>query len=135
MSSIRDDILTYINANLEADFSYTEELPWQKDGKGLYLLNFKYIYVDRPQTIQEPLFETLDGSSAVNEILTISVYFATDAKILPSTYDDQVTAIKRGRFYTATLGMTQRMSIVSSTYDGDALVTQVDYSFTKLIID
>ena len=135
MSSMRDDILVYVNANLETGFSSTEELPWTKDEKGLYLFNFKYIYVDRPQTTQETLFETLDGSSAVTETLTISVYFATDAKILPSNYDEQVQAIKRGRFYTATLGMTQRTAIVSTEYDGDALVTQIDYSFSKLIID
>jgi len=133
MSSMRDDILVYINDNLVDGFSSSTELPWQKDGKALYLMNFKYIYVDRPQTTQEPLYDTLDGLGIVNEITTISVYVATDAKQLPSTYDEQVQAIKLGRFDTSSLGSTQRISIVETEYEGDALVTKVDYSFTKII--
>lgn len=133
MSLMREDILTYIEAIVTDSFKTTQELPWQKDGQSLYLKNFKYIYVDRPQTTQEPLYDTLDGLGIVNEITTISVYFATDAKTLPSGYDEQVTLIKSGRFDTSTTGQTQRTSIVSTEYEGDALVTQVDYSFTQIM--
>ena len=131
--SSRDDLLDYIKNNLTKDFKFTEELPWQKDGQALYLKNFKYIYVDRPQTEQEPLFDTLDGGGAVLETTTTTVYIATDAKTLPKTYDEQVNVIKLARLIVP--GTTQKTTLVSTEYIGDALSTEIEVEQVRTIIN
>jgi len=42
----------------------------------------KKIYVNQPQTAQDPLIDTLDGGGVVDETTTVTVYVATDAKKL-----------------------------------------------------
>ena len=130
---IRDDLIEYIKSNLTKDFKSTAELPWTKDGSTLYLKNFKYIYVDRPQTEQEPLYDGLDGSGAVIETTTISVYIATDAKNLPSTYTEQLQLIKKAR--TDETGASQKTALVSTEYIADALSTKIDIAHTLTILN
>jgi len=135
MSSMREDLLDFIKANIVDGFKVSEELPWQKDGNALYLKNFKYVYVSRPQTTQEPLFDTFDGGSAVNEITSCSAYFSTDAKTIPPGYDDLVSKIKLARLDDSYVGAIQKATLVSTEYVGDALVTQLDISYKTLILN
>lgn len=129
---MRDLVYSFINDNLVTGFKLTDSLPWSKDGAPLYHKNKKTIYVDRPNTTQEPLFDTLDGMSAVEEITTVSVYVVTDAKTLPSNYEALVSAIQGGRVdATLTAGYTQRQTPVSTEYEDDTLVTQFDFTFSK----
>lgn len=131
---IRDDLITYIEANLKTGFNVSQELPWQKDGQPLYVKNMKRIYVDNPQTTQEPLYDGLDGSGAVIETTTVQIYIATDAKNLPSTYDEQVTAIKRAR--TDVEGASQLTALVSTEYiTGDALSTEIEVAHKITILN
>lgn len=129
---MRDLIYNYIESNLTTGFKLSSELPWVKGNQPLYMKNMKSIYVDRQQTVQEPLVDTLDGLHIVNEITTVSVYVATDAKKLPSNYDAMVTTVKAGKLDTAITGFTQNATTVSTAYDGDNLVTQFDFNFNKL---
>jgi len=131
--SIREDLITYIKKNLTKDFKSTTELPWQKDGQALYLKNFKFIYVDRPQTTQEPLFDTLDGGGAVLETTITSVYIATDAKNLPKTYAEQVQLIKQARLIEE--GVSQKTTLVETEFKGDALSTKIEVSQVRTIIN
>ena len=129
---MRSDILTYLKANLVSGFGVSEELPWDASGQPLYLKNMKKIYVDRPQTVQEPLIETLDDRGIVNESTTVVVYVSTDAKTIPTNYDTMVTTVKAAKALDTTTGWRQRTTDVVTTFESDNLVTEFTFNFTKL---
>lgn len=132
---MRSDILTYLKANSVSGFSVSEELPWEASGQPLYLKNMKKIYVDRPQTVQEPLIETFDNRGVVDETTTVVVYVSTDAKNLPTNYDTMVNTVRLARLENLTEGWRQRLTEVETSFESDNLVTQFTFSFTKLIIN
>ena len=132
---MRELILDLIESSLATGFSTSGRLPFDQNDTPLYLQNFKRIYVDLPQTEQDPLFQTLDGGGAVNETTTISAYVATDAKTLPSTYDAQLAALRAVRINNNISGYNQRISSVSTEYIDDHLVTTVDYVFVKTLLN
>lgn len=129
---MRSLILTYLEANKPSGFGVSQNLPFDQNGSALYLQNLKSLYVDNPQTEQEPLYDTLDGNSIVSETTTISVYVVTDAKTLPSNYDALVTLVKGVKNISTITGFTERRAIVNTSYaNGDQLVTQVELRFTN----
>lgn len=132
---MRDIILDLIDNSLQTGFSSSGRLPYDQNDTPLYLQNFKRIYVDLPQTEQEPLFNTLDGGGAVNETVTVTAYVATDAKTLPSTYDAQISALRAIRINNSITGYGQKLTNVSTDYVDDALVTTVDYVFVKTLLN
>jgi hypothetical protein len=95
----------------------------------------KRIYVDQPQTVQEPLIDVLNGHGVVNENTTVSIYLATDAKKLPANYDAVVSMIKSTRLDPAITGVTQRATTVSTEFVNDVMVSEFDINFRKLIIN
>ena len=132
---MRDIILTYLKANVVTGFGVSDNLPFQQNGEPLYLQNLKSLYVTQPTTEQEPLFETLDANAPVSETTVASCYVVTDAKTLPSNYDDLVSAVK-GIRTTATVkagGYTGKEVDVTTSLVDDTIVTQFDMEFTKVI--
>lgn len=129
---MRQAILDYLNTLSTGGFSVTTDLPWSSGGNPLYLTNPKRIYVDRPQTTHDPLFRTLDGTSINTEVTSISIYFAADAKQLPANYETLVSNIKLARNIAAIEGVSRRESDVTSDFNQDMLVTQIELRFTKL---
>jgi hypothetical protein len=77
----------------------------------------------------------LNGHGIVNETTTITVYVVTDAKQIPANYDTLVSTIKNARLDTGISGVTQRATSVSTEYSADALVTQFNINFRKLIVN
>lgn len=132
---MRSIVLDYLNANKVTGFTATDMLPFNSSGQPLYQNNFKTIYVDQPQTVQEPLIDVLNGPGVVNETTTISVYVVTDAKKLPANYDAVVSMIKNARLDSDIAGVTQRATTVSTEYQADAMVTQFNINFRKLIVN
>ena len=132
---MRDLILAWLTDNAVTGYTVTAELPWDSSGQPLYLNNMKRIYVDQPQTVQEPLIDVLNGHGVVNETTTVSIYLATDAKKLPANYDAVVSMIKSTRLDPAISGVTQRATQVSTEFVADVLVSQFDINFRKLIIN
>ena len=129
---MRDIILTYLNDNVVTGFGVSDNLPYNQNGEPLYLQNLKSLYVDQPQTEQEPLFDTLDDQAIVSETTTASCFVVTDAKVLPSNYDELVTAVKGVRTAATVLGYTAKEVDVNSNIIGDELVTQFDMEFKKI---
>ena len=129
---MRDIILTYLNDNVVTGFGVSDNLPYNQNGEPLYLQNLKSFYVDQPQTEQEPLFDTLDDQAIVSETTTASCFVVTDAKVLPSNYDELVTAVKGVRTAATVLGYTAKEVDVNSNIIGDELVTQFDMEFKKI---
>ena len=132
---MRDLILGLVD-NIAVDgFSTSNKLPFDQNGVPLYLQNFKKVYVDLPQTEQEPLFNTLDGNGPVNETITVTAYIATDAKTLPSNYNQLLTALKSIRISSDITGYNQKTTGVQTEYVDDSLLTVVDWVFVKTIIN
>jgi len=132
---MRTEVIEYLDANKVSGYTVTQELPWDSSGTPLYLKNFKRIYVDRDQVVQEPIIDVLNGTGVVNEITTVRVYVTTDAKTAPSNLDTLVSTIKNARMTSDITGVTQRATQVSSAFEGDALVTEFEISFRKLIVN
>jgi len=130
---MRTVIYNYIRALGLKSVLISNELPYQTNSTDLYLKNKKTIYVDAAQTSQSPVIDTLDGSGAVDEITTVSVYFVNDAKKVLTDYDQTVTQLKGARTAVGTETYSQKLCQVSVTYEEDAMVTQLEFSFRKFI--
>jgi hypothetical protein len=133
---MRTEIITSLQAISKVilnDFKITDNLPWEDNGAPLYHHNKKHIYVDMPQTRQEPVLNDFAMKGTVNETNTVRVYFVTDAKQLPSNYYDLVTAVKAIRSTYAVTGVIDRTCQVSTTFQADALITEFEFSNRKTI--
>ena len=127
------DYIDGLSSAQKGTFSLSTELPYDSSGVPLYLKNFKRIYVNVAQIAQDTLLDSLDGSGTVDEITTVGVFFVTDAKTLPSNYDSLVELIKDARLTTDITGVIQRLCQVTTRFEQDALVTEFEFSFRKLI--
>jgi hypothetical protein len=132
---MRSDILDYLAQNKVTGYSVTQELPWDSSGAALYLKNFKKIYVDQDQVVQEPLIDVLNGGGIINQDTTVAVYVTTDAKNAPSNLATLVSTIQNARLDPAVTGVTQRATQVSTEFVGDAQVTTFEISFRQLIVN
>ena len=130
---MRADLIAYLKTQSLGTVSVTEETPWTKDGEPLYLKNFKRIYIDREQIAQEPLFNTLDGSSLVNQTTTLIAYLVIDAKNPLVNYETIVSSMKAARNSVSPSSKLDRTVAVAKSYEGDALVTEFTFEFRQLI--
>jgi hypothetical protein len=130
---MRTVIYNYIRALGLKSVTLSNELPYQTNGTDLYLKNKKTIYVDAAQSNQDAVTDTLDGKGAVDEITTVSVYFVNDAKKMLPDYDQIVNQIKGARTAAGTEGYIQKLCQVTVSYDEDAMVTELGFSFRKLL--
>ena len=130
---MRTVIYNYIRDLRLKGWTLTEHLPFEDNNAPLYHHNKKHIYVDTAQTAQTPMFDAFNGSGTVDEVTTVSVYFVNDAKKLPPDYDSVVEQIKGARTTTGTEGYIQKLCQVSSSYNADAIITHLEFSFRKLL--
>jgi hypothetical protein len=131
---MRSVIYNYIKELKLRTITLTDNLPWDDNGAPLYHHNKKHIYVDTAQSTQSAMFDALNGGAGtVDEITTVSVYFVNDAKKLPPDYDAIVDQIKGARTAAGTEGYIQKLCQVSSSYNGDAIITHLEFSFRKLL--
>jgi hypothetical protein len=129
---MREDILTYIKTLSLGGFTISDDLPREEGGVMLYVKNPKRIYVDRPQYSEEPLIQALNGFDIHSEATTVSIYFTADAKTLPANYGGLVENLRLGKNVNTTEGYNNRVVNVNTEYLNDLLITQIDYTFSKL---
>jgi hypothetical protein len=89
--------------------------------------------VDRTEYSNEPLIATLDGTQIDSEIASVRVYFSSDAKLLPPNYDQVITSLRAGKDVTTITGVTRRECLISTTFEEDLLVTELEFRFTTII--
>lgn len=133
---MRQAIYNYIdnlNKTTMGSFSLATELPYDSSGVALYLKNFKRIYIDIDQVSQEAVFDAMNAAGAVDEITIVRAYFVTDAKALSSNYEALVEAIKSARLTSDIEGVIRRLCQVTTRFEADALVTEFEFSFRKLL--
>lgn len=129
---MRQSVIDYLQGLNLGSFTIASEVPWTETGTELYLKNLKKIYVDVDAFTTEPVITTFTGLNLNNETTVVRVYFANDAKQLPSNYDDVVASIKAAKDVESTAGYTRREADVSTSYNSDRLVTEIELRYIKL---
>jgi len=130
---MRTEIIDYINTLSLGSFTVSNELPWTDSGTtALYLKNLKKVYVDIAEYSHDTLLTTLDGMVINSDAISVRIYFACDAKQLPGNYDDLVVALRTCKDIDLEDGSYRRLSSVSTSFESDMLVTELQIRFTKL---
>lgn len=130
---MRTEILEYAQGLNLGTVTVSTELPWVDNDVPLYLKNLKRIYVNTDDVEVDPFIQTLDGVNISNEVTSVRLYFACDAKILLSNYDDIITELKAARNLTTITAVQRRECLVSTSVENDVLITELEYRFTKLL--
>ena len=129
---MRTEIIDYVQGLNLGTFTVSTELPYTESGQAMYVKNPKRIYVDEEQITSEPILQALDGLTVVNEETAVTIFFSVDSKLLPANYETVLTALKGARNITTIDGVIRRELDVSTGYDGDLLVTELEIRFNKI---
>ena len=130
---MRTDVIDYLQTQNFGTFIVSTELPFSESGTPLYIKNLKKIYVDVDQSTSESLIRTLSGVNITRDTITVVVYFANDAKTIPPNYDDVVELVRSAKdILPTTSGFTSREVDVSTSFDTDKLITEIELRYIKL---
>jgi hypothetical protein len=129
---MRTEILDYINTLSLGGFLLSQELPFEENGDPLYLKNLKKIYVGIPEYSTEALIRTFSSQDINSETTTIRIFFAADAKSLPTNYEALVSDLKAAKDIDTIANIYRREVSVETTFEADALVTQLEMRFTNI---
>jgi hypothetical protein len=110
----------------------SEESPWRDNTIPLYIKNLKKIYVDNVEYLSEPLIATLGTLSINQQTQSTRIYFANDAKTVPSNYDTLVQDLILAKNINLADGTNRREADVRVSYENDVMVTEIEIRFTKL---
>ena len=129
---MREQVIDKIKALAMNGVRLSTELPYDESGVAVYLKNPKTLYVDRTQFTSSPIVQTLGGVNINNTTTSVSVYLAVDAKN-PQAQLDTIIDSLRGLEDTLVLdGTHTRESTVSTDYEEDMLVVNVEYNLTRI---
>jgi hypothetical protein len=129
---MRTEIIDYVQGLNLGTFTVSTELPYTESGQAMYVKNPKRIYVDEEQITSEPILQALDGLTVVDEEASVTIFFSVDSKLLPANYEAVLTALKGAKDITTIDGVIRRELDVSTGYDGDLLVTELEIRFNKI---
>ena len=129
---MRQAVIDYLGTFKLTPFRLSDELPFSNSGVEMYLKNSKVLYVDQSQKITNNAYSTFSGLLIDEETTTVRVYLSTDAKQLPSTYEALINNIRAGR--TALQPGYHKVECdVTTSYENDLMLTEIEFRFTKLI--
>lgn len=129
---MRTDVIDYIQTLNLGTFIVSSELPFSESGVPLYIKNLKKIYVDVDQYIVQPVIYTLTGLNISEQTIAVKVYFANDAKSIPPNYDEVVSEIRLAKDILPTAGFNRREVDVTTSFEADRLITEIELRFIKL---
>lgn len=129
---MRTEILDYLQSQNLGTITVSRELPWSENGVPMYLKNLKKVYAEAEQVENTPLITALDGTYVPSEVTTVTVFIACDAKQTPPNLDQIIASIRTAKDITTIEGVNRRECSVSTSYENDVLVTQLDFRFTKI---
>lgn len=129
---MRTQVIDKIKSLAISGINLSNELPYDESGVPLYVKNPKTLYVDRTQYESAPIVQTLGGVNINNTTTSVIVYLAVDAKN-PLAQLDTIIESLRGLEDTIVLdGTHTRESTVSTNYEDDMLVVNVEYRLTRI---
>lgn len=114
-------------------FSVVSDLPWLSDGNPLYVKNLKKIYVAAESSDLNPIVDTLDGTGIAHEIVTVNVYYACDAKTLPSNFDTLNDAVNDLRLDLRNGRWQQRRVNKTTELDADMIIVTQEFTFERIV--
>jgi hypothetical protein len=129
---MRTEIIEYFKGLKLRNFGVSEELPFSNSDRSMYLKNAKKIYTSLPNKTVEPLLEVLGNHGVFQEVNVVNVFFTTDAKNLPSDYETVVDQLRNGRNVNTEDNFFRREVDVNTSFEGDLMVTELEFRFTKL---
>ena len=130
---MRTELLAYFKTLTLTGIKVSEELPFTSSNTVMYLKNSKTVYVDMDQKARETLIPVLGNHGVSQEVHSVSVYLSTDAKNLPANYETVITQLSNGtNVVSTTTNYFNREVSIGTSFEGDLLVTQLDFRFTKL---
>lgn len=129
---MRQEVLDYINSLALGGYLLSNDSPWRDNGVPLYIKNLKKIYVDNTEYLSEPLIATLGTVRINQETQTTRIYFANDAKTVPSNYDTLVQDLRASKDIVIDEGFNRREADVRVSYENDVMVTEIEIRFTKI---
>lgn len=130
---MRSEIIAYLKQLTLKNYKIAEELPFESNGIELYLKNVKKVYVDAEQIEQTAFIPLLNDSDVDQAVTTVRVYFATDAKQLPTDYNQVVQAIRLAKDSISGFRGFRKDATSSTEFVDDLLVTTVEFTFQELI--
>lgn len=130
---MRNQVLSFIEGLDLGSFRVSQELPWSEGENPLYLKNLKSLYVGPAQYETETIIAALNGLNIQNQEITVEVSFACDAKKLPADYQLVISQLLNVKNITDIEPSWNREVTHTTEYEGDVLVTQVEFIFTKLL--
>ena len=124
---MRAELLSYLTtATSTATIKVVSELPWNTAGEPLYLKNMKRMYLDQEQRTQTTLVPTLNGGDVYQDDLTVTGYFAVDAKNSPTGLSQAITTILSARDKTGVNNFGSEVDYTTDIQD-DVIVYTVEY--------
>lgn len=129
---MRKQILDYVKKQNLGSFKVDEALPRTESGEALFIKNPRRIYVDNPQIEDTPILSALNGLNIYNSTIRVAVIFATDSKVLSANYNELVDQLLKAKEIDPELGFNTRSADISSEYVNDLLITEIEFSYTKL---
>ena len=124
---MRAQLLSYLTtATSTATIKVVSELPWNTAGEPLYLKNMKKMYLDQEQRTQTTLIPTLTGDDIYQNDLTVTGYFAVDAKNAPTGLDAAITTILSARDKTGVNNFGSEVDYTTDIQD-DVIIYTVEY--------
>lgn len=129
---MREEVLDYIKGLNLGSYNVSDEIPREESGTPLYIRNPKRIYVTVDEYNETPLLNALNGFNLHTYTTSVSVIFSSDAKKLPQNYTSLVGSLIGAKDINTTEGYNSREAVVSTVTEADLLVTQIEYSFTKI---
>lgn len=129
---MRESILELLPTVELGGFRFSQELPFSTTGVLQFIKNPRTIYVDRETTQTVPLFLTMDAGDINSTTTSVVVYFTTDAKNSPLQLEKLITELKGLKNRIAQPGANSRAVNVRTSYTGDLLINEVEYTFTTV---
>lgn len=129
---MRTELLDYLQSQNLGVFTVTRELPWTDNGVELYLKNLKKIYASPEVEETVPLFQGMDGSEVTNDVTSVTVYFANDAKQEPANLSQIIAAIKAAKNIDTVDNVYRREVTMNRLFENDVLVHELEFRFTKI---
>lgn len=129
---MRTEILDYLKGLKLKNFNISDELPFSNSGTAMYLKNIKRIYVDLEQITNEPFINLFGSYSIDSEIHSVRLYFSTDAKQLPSDYNQTVSDLRLAKDVATSENFYRREVNSSTNFENDLMITEIEFRFTKI---
>lgn len=129
---MRQEVIDYVQSLNLGTFIVSTELPWTDNTVPLYIKNLKKVYIDIDEYQINPIITTLNGVNITEDINIVKIYFANDAKQIPPNYSDVVDQLRAAKNINTTVGFNRREVDVTTSYDSDKLVTELELRFIKI---